>query len=237
MSFKIRYPRQLPISKDIDVSPDYYIPPFVVESSWKRIDINSWFTIMYYTYNRTNKSKKVCSIDVGSKYFITLYALNGTCFKVKCDYSHIDRILKDTNLSYDNKDIIITNMIQELHIRSAQFICNMYDEIYVGLILNRGNINSKKMLSVEDNLLKILCHSEFLTTFREIAKKKKKILHVVDESFTSCQCTNCFETNKFKRIFHEDDSIRRMYICEYCNIRTCRDLAASRNILIKNQKN
>ena len=67
------------------------------------------------------------------------------------------------------------------------------------------------------------------------ARKYNKTLRIVDESFSSVQCGICGEKNKFSRIFDDDDSIRRKYTCVYCNHEFCRDLNASRNILIKNE--
>ena len=62
-----------------------------------------------------------------------------------------------------------------------------------------------------------------------------KDIRIVEESYTSVQCGVCGEKNKFTRIYDIDDSIRRKYTCEYCNTEFCRDLNASRNILIKNE--
>jgi transposase len=227
-----------PINKEIIKSCNYYIPYFKNEKYWKKIKNNSWFNIIYYNYKLSNKFyqiDKVCSIDVGCKNFISLYGLDGLCYKIKSDYSLIDKILQNNKLEYNIKDNIIKSLIKELHISSAKLICSKYDIIYVGLVNNKGNINSKKMNTIEDNLLKIVSHKEFLDTLLEIASLYDKTIKIVEESFTSVQCGVCGEFNKFGRIFNEDDSERRKYTCKFCNNEFCRDINAARNILIKNQ--
>jgi len=226
---------QVPISKELIKKSNYYLPNFKNEKEFKRINMNTWAEFMYYTYDKIKVNKNTCSIDIGCKNFISLYSLTGTCFKIKSDYKIIDNILRDNTLSYDYKDNLITNLIKELHIKSAKFICNNYDVIYIGFVNNKGNINSREMETIEDNLLKILCHTDFLDTLKKYAKKYKKELKIVDESFTSKYCSRCGESNKFERILDPDDSERRKYICKHCGFVACRDLNASRMILIKNE--
>lgn len=226
---------QSPISKELIKQSNYYLPNFKNEKEFKRINMNTWAEFMYYKYDRFNVKNNICSIDIGTKNFISLYGVTGTCFKIKSDYKIIDDILQDKNISYEDKDSLITKLIVELHEKSAKFICNNYDIIYVGYVNNKGNINSREMETIEDNLLKILCHTEFLDTLKFYAKKYKKELKIVDESFTSKQCSSCGEFNKFERIIDPDDSERRKYICKYCGFTADRDLNASRSILIKNE--
>jgi transposase len=226
-----------PINKDLINNSNYYLPLFKNEKNWIKVNTKNWFNILYYDYkiNYDNNTNKICSIDIGCKNFISLYGLDGLCYKIKSDYSLIDKILQNNKLEYNIKDNIIKSLIKELHISSAKLICSKYDIIYVGLVNNKGNINSKKMNTIEDNLLKIVSHKEFLDTLLEIASLYDKTIKIVEESFTSVQCGVCGEFNKFGRIFNEDDSERRKYTCKYCNNEFCRDINAARNILIKNQ--
>ena len=232
---KIAKMTQYPICKELIKNSKYYLPNFKNEKEFKKINMNTWADFMYYTYTKVKLAKTTCSIDIGVKSFISLYSLNGTCVKIKSDYKIIDDILKDNNISYDIKDSLIAGLINELHIKAAKFICNNYDIIYVGYVNNKGNINSREMKNIEDNLLKILCHTDFLDTLRYYAKKYKRELKIVDESFTSKYCSRCGESNKFERILDPDDSERRKYICKHCGFTADRDLNASRSILIKNE--
>lgn len=226
---------QVPIPKELIKNSNYYLPNFKNEKEFKKINMNTWAEFIYYKYDRFKLNKNTCSIDIGAKNFISLYSLTGTCFKIKSDYKIIDNILRDNTLSYDYKDSLIKSLIKELHIKSAKFICNNYDIIYIGFVNNKGNINSREMKNIEDNLLKILCHTDFLDTLKIYAKKYKKDLKIVDESFTSKYCSRCGESNKFERILDPDDSERRKYICKHCGFVACRDFNACRSILIKNE--
>lgn len=249
---KIKNMKNKPIDKLILQNSNYYIPYFINEKEWKSNKKYKWFEILTYNYgkglfhgidknnfkSKYNKFKSkynICSIDIGCKNFISLYGLDGICMKIKSDYEIIDKILQNKKINYEYKDAKIKHLINELHIISSKLICSKYDIIYVGLVNNKGNIDSKNMKSIEDNLLKIVSHKEFLEKLQVIANQFNKEIRIVEESFTSVQCGVCGEANKFKRIFNEDNSERRKYTCEYCNSQFCRDINASRNILIKNE--
>jgi transposase len=243
---KIKNQKNSPINKSLIINCKYYVPFFVKESKWTIINYNTeWVKILSFNYKNNSNSfiknaiiknkTNVCSIDIGCKNFISLYGLDGICYKIKSDFTLIDFILQNNNLTYIEKDTKIIQLINELHIISAKFICRKYDIIYVGLVNNKRNINSQLMNSIEDNLLKIISHKEFLDVLKYYAMKYNKTLKIVEESHTSVQCGICGEKNKFSRIFDDDDSIRRKYTCAYCNKEFCRDLNASRNILIKNE--
>lgn len=241
--------KNCPISKDLIINSQYYLPIYKNENEWKYINIKSWFDCIYYTYKkeldynkRVNSTKiyskiktKICSIDIGCKNFLSIYGLDGTCYKLKSNYKIIDDILKNNSINNDIKNKMIKMLIDELHNKSATFICKNFNIIYIGYVNNKGDIDSNKMSSIEDNLLKILCHNDFLKVLKNKCKKLKKTLRIVDESFTSVQCTNCAMFHKYERIFSDDDSERRKLHCKYCDIQLCRDLNASKNILIKNE--
>jgi transposase len=229
--------KQSRISTDLIKKSTYFIPFYINEAEWDRVNLNTWFDCIHYDYqiDHTNQHDNRCSIDIGCMNFISLYGVNGECYKIKSDYKKIDKILKTDKYNNKTKDRLVMNLINELHTKAAKFICSKYDVIYIGYVNNSGKIDSNRMHSIYDNLLKILHHNDFLVKLEKISKKYKKELKIVDESFTSVTCTSCGELNKFKRIWLEDDSDRRKYTCEYCNIVTCRDIAASRNILIKNE--
>lgn len=232
--------KNCPISKDLIINSQYYLPIYKNENEWKFINIDSWFDCIYYTYkkeiniNKSNKTK-ICSIDIGCKNFLSIYGLDGTCYKLKSNYKIIDDILRNNQLSNEIKNNKIKDLINELHHKSATFISKNFNIIYIGYVNNEGNIDASKMPSIEDNLLKILCHNDFLRVLKKKCTKSKKILRIVDESFTSVQCANCAMFHKYERIYSDNDSERRKLHCKYCDIQLCRDLNASKNILIKNE--
>lgn len=242
-----KYPKQLPINKDVIESFKYYIPVFINESEWKKINISDNFDIFYYTYNKNNKSNKTCAIDIGAKYFLTIYTLGGTCFKFKYNGQILNDIIYNKILTIDEKNIILNDLMNELHEKAAKFLCNMFDKIYVGLVLNDGFIDAAKYLKIMDDneerehnifneakyLVQFLNHSRFLIILKDYIKQKEKKLFVIEESYTSKICTNCGDTNNFERILIDDDSIRRQYTCKSCKLIISRDMSAARNILIK----
>lgn len=232
--------RNSPISKELLQNSTYYVPVFKNEKLWQHINTNSWFDCLYYTYMKQSKSTdktKICGIDIGVKNFLSIYGVDGTCYKIKSNFQIIDDILRNKKLDYLIKDIMIKNLIDDLHYKAAYFICRNFDVIYIGYVNNNGDINSRNMNSIKDNLLKILCQTQFLCILKKVAKRHKKILQIVDESFTSIQCTKCGETNPFPRILKKDNSERRKYTCNHCQTNVCRDIGASRSIIIKNEHN
>lgn len=228
--------RNLPIDKELILKSNYYRPTFKNEDEWKAIDTKSWFDCIYYTYHTIKKNKtKKCAIDIGAKVLLSVYGVDGTCYKIKSDYKIIDDIIKCKTINCIIKNIMIKYLIDEMHIKASTFICKNFDIIYIGYVNNKSNIDTENMAGVQDNLLKILGHNDFLDTLRAQAKKMKKTLRVVDESYTSVQCTSCGIQNRFDRILSGNDFERRKYICKYCNYVGCRDISASRSILIKNE--
>ncbi len=230
----IKNQKNCPINQSLIINCTYYVPHYTNEKNWSIINQTEWLKILEYNYIN-NQNSNICSIDIGCKNFISLYGLDGFCYKIKSDFSIIDSILQNNNLSYNEKDRQIIKLINDLHVISAEIICRRYDIIYVGLVNNKGNINSKLMESIEDNLLKIISHKEFLDVLKKCADKYNKKIKIVEESYTSVQCGVCGNKNKFNRIFVDDDSERRKYTCKYCTSEFCRDLNAARNILIKNE--
>jgi len=230
----IKNQKNAPINQSLIINCDYYVPYYINEKDWSVINQTEWIKILECNYNSVQNSN-ICSIDIGCKNFISLYGLDGFCYKIKSNFSIIDSILQDNTLLYVEKDKQIIKLINDLHVASAKIICERYDIIYVGLVNNKGNINSQLMNSIEDNLLKIISHKEFLDTLIKYSNIYNKKIKIVEESYTSVQCGVCSQKNKFTRIFIDDDSERRKYTCNYCNSEFCRDLNAARNILIKNE--
>lgn len=233
--------KSLPIDKNLIIKykNKFFIPYFVSETDWVEINTNSWFRCLMYKYNNINtKNKNICGVDIGCKNFITLYGSNGFCYRVMVDEERIDNILQSNKMTYNKKDTKIKNLIDELHIKTARLICSNFKEIYIGQMHTRDEIDSKKMNTTKENLTRILSHNKFLKTVKNYAKKSKKNIYIVDESFTSKHCGVCGEIKvKFERIQFGDDSERRKYECSFCNSLLHRDVNAARCIIIKNIKN
>lgn len=233
--------KQQPINKNIirNLNNKLFIPYLINENKWKEIYTHSWFKCLIYKYNIKNKNNSgICGIDIGCKNFVTIYSPSGICFRIIVNKLKINNILKNKNITYEQKDKRINNLINELHIQTSRLICNYFQEIYIGQIYSKDEINSKKFKTTRDNLKPILSHNKFLNILQNFSNKYKKKLYIVDESFTSKHCGNCGELkNKFKRIKDGNDSDRRKFICDFCNYKLHRDINAARLIIIKNKKN
>lgn len=230
--------KQRPIDKKLikQYQNKLFIPYFIEEEKWIKINTHSWFDCLIYKYKIKKRIyHNLCGIDIGCKNFLTIYGSNGVCYRIIANEEKIDKILQSNDLTYLEKDQKIYNMINDLHIQSARLICNSFRNIYVGQIHTKDNIDSKNMKTITDNLTSILLHNKFLQILTKFAIKKKRNLHIVDESFTSKHCGICGEIkHKFKRIQFGTDSERRQYICEFCGNILHRDINASRLIIIKN---
>jgi transposase len=225
---------QVPIDKSLIKNSKYFIPYYKNEKYWNKINVSSWFDCIKYNYNIPNNDNNTCSIDIGTANFISLYSPRGECYKIKINKNKLENIFKNTDLSPQKKEQKIKNLIYELHIKTINLICDNFDIIYIGQICSVDCTDFQKIDTIEDNLVKVLCHNQFLTLLQKHANEKNKQLHIVDESFTSKTCSKCGELNNFKRMQFESDSERRKYMCKYCDSILCRDVNAAYLILIKN---
>ena len=55
--------KNLPISKELILNSQYYLPIYKNENEWKYININSWFDCIYYTYKKELDSNKYTHIN------------------------------------------------------------------------------------------------------------------------------------------------------------------------------
>jgi len=227
---------QLPIDKVLIKQSKLFIPYYKNEKYWNKINLSSWFDCIVYKYDvpENNIKKNICSIDIGAMNFVSIYSPDGLCYKVKTKKEKLDKVLSNKNITLIQKETKIKNLINDLHIKTINLICKNFNTIYIGQICSVDCTNFQKINTIEDNLVKVLCHNQFLNSLKKYANKKNKKLYIVDESFTSKTCAKCGELNKFERIQFADDSDRRKYICKYCNNILCRDLNAAYLILIKN---
>jgi hypothetical protein len=94
-----------PINKELINNSEHYLPLFKNEKKWIKVNTNNWFNILYYNYKiNNNNNNKICSIDIGCKNFISLYGLDGLCYKIKSDYKIIDNILQNNTINYNTKN-------------------------------------------------------------------------------------------------------------------------------------
>ena len=146
---------------------------------------------------------------------ILLHFKNKLQSKLKINNSSKNNKLRIALLRINNK---IYNLISDLHYKSAKWLSENYNYIY----LPRLNFHNFKNLNKKSKtLLSKYRHCEFLDTL-----KKFKNTIEVNESYTSKTCSNC-------GYLHKNLSNKDIYDCESCKIKIGRDINASRNVMLR----
>ncbi len=182
--------------------------------------------------------KKECSLDPGVRTFQTVYD--------KKDYYNMgNEIKKDITIILDKLDKVshfqgkkwhkkyetrlyskLKNKINDLHWKTALFLCKKYDEITIGKMSTSNIISKKNNLSKKNRRL---CQSLSHFTFRKRLKEKCKEYTVkfneLNESYTTMKCGFCGELNNVGR--------SKIYNCASCGFKYPRDFNGARNIMIK----
>lgn len=192
--------------------------------------------------NTTNKSKfESCSIDPGLKTFLTIYNPEKECMKImnRDDTLKLSRLvnkkislLKLTRTKSSKKAILrnnrkIYNNVKELHYKCARYLCENYNNIYLGK-LSTQSIVKGNLTSFDKHYSHALSHFTFSQILQNKCNEFGKKLYYVDESYTSKTCGCCGEIY--------DVNLSRSYNCSHCLNVYDRDMNAARNILIKNEK-
>jgi IS605 OrfB family transposase len=201
----------------------YYIH-YPVEKDWfpttdKRNDNQIKFTV--------NKNR-VISLDPGIRKFLVGYDPKGKSVIIGEGAS---KELTGLLLEIDKNPSQllwrkVKNLIDELHWKTINYLINNYDTIILPDFRVSQMITSKKLSRMTKRLM---CQFSFFK-FKEKLKCKcnwyNKKLIIVDESYTSCTCTNCGFINETKG--------KETLNCVSCYLNIDRDIAGSRNIFIKN---
>lgn len=188
----------------------------------------------------TSEKTRVISLDPGIRKFLVGYDPEGKCYFIgEGAYKKLTSILHeiDRRESLNSDGIIysptyflwkkIKNMVSDLHWKAASFLVENYDiillpEFRTSQMVKKGGKLSKSTRRLM-NMFSFYKFKEKLTYKCETYGKK---LLIVDESYTSCTCGVC-------GCFNKTDG--ETYECKRgCGIIIDRDIAGSRNILIKN---
>ena len=193
--------------------------------------------------NRIKEENK-CGIDGGIRTFLTIYSQNNV-YEIGTDikaillpyYNKIDKInsLKDKNELSEKKykkgttKIYekISNLINDLHWKSSNFLCKKFNTICIGKLSTRNIVNNEK--SNIDELNKRLLHSISHYKFRMILKSQCEKFNCnykeINEYETSKRCHCCQNINNV--------GSSKIYNCKNCDIKLDRDINASINIYNK----
>ena len=180
-------------------------------------------------------NKKICSLDPGSRTFMTGYDIDGRIIEInkqelidkfykKIQLLQSKRIKQKTINKYYKK---IKNNIDELHWKSIKFITKNYEVILLPHFESQKMISNKKLHKSTNRNIQTLSHFTFKTRLiYKCSLIKNSKLFLVDESYTSKTCGKCGVVNNI--------GSSKTFRCKGCNYETDRDHNASRNILIKN---
>lgn len=223
--------------------------------------------------------KEICALDPGEKIFQNLYSNEligklGDNMRIKIlklqkqikKYQSIldkhknkeGKHLKNSK-SLKNKIcklyLKIKGYVNEVHKKSAKFLCENYENILIPEFKTKPMINKYKIKTENERIKKITdktkakielrqlgkriklsnnvkfvlsmqSHYKFKQYLKAIAKRYRTNIYEVDESYTSQCCTFC-------GILSKQYDNKREKTCTACNLKIDRDLNGSRNIYIK----
>ena len=191
---------------------------------------------------KTNKPKVECALDPGVRVFQTVYTKHN-CYDIGANtekdikplFEKIDKVSnfqhskkhkrwhgKYTRRIYDK----IKNKVDDLHWKTARFLCERYNEITI------GKLSTSRVISKSNNLsrgTRRMCQTLSHFTFRERLEYKCNALGVkynlTDESYTTKTCGGCGALNNVGRA--------KVFTCTKCSFTCGRDINGARNIMIK----
>jgi len=212
----------------------------------------AWFHLTYDSDKQNSKSENqgfnICSCDPGVKTFQTIYDPSGAVYKIgNKDIRRLNRLFvymdklqsdmtkeknklkkKNKYRAYHRMLDRVRNLIEELHVKTINFLVNNYNVIIIpdtniSAMVNGFNrtINSKVVRSM-------LTFAYY--RFREKLKTKASLMNNVKvysltEEFTTKTCGCCGQINNVG----SNDQLK----CSKCKIIIDRDSNGARNIMIK----
>lgn len=182
---------------------------------------------------------KWCSIDPGVRTFLTGYSnhhifkiCNNVKEKIESKLNKLDKIDKylGRKKTYFKTQYKIKNIIDDLHWKTANYLCSNYDHIILGKLSTRDVVDNEnsKLSKKNKRLLYTLAHYRFRERLAAKCEEYNVKYHLVDESYTTKTCGCCGDINNKIRS-------EKLFICEKCGVKIDRDYNGARNIIIKNE--
>lgn len=197
---------------------------------------NYYFLIPQDTKTTNSQNNSICSIDPGSKNFLTIYDPSNHKTHILNPPEKTNKIyqkiqnMQSKNISYKkiqkhfNK---INNLITDTHWKSIDFLTKKYKLIFLPKFESQEMVSkNKKLPKVVRHKLNILSHYKFQQKLQFKCLEKNVHLNIVSEEFTSKTCTKCGTLN-------ENLKSSRIFKCSNCNLIIDRDINGARNIFIK----
>ena len=230
---------------------------YIETELYKSLD-NTWFESKQYSNVMENNSKyKVVALDPGFKIFLTYYCeddgygyiginvMDGIyrgCKKIDKLQQKIDgwrlrnKSCRKLMKTIERKRKKVYNLLNDLHIRVANYLSRTYNLILIPDISLMGKYNTSSILARNDQYdleteeskeyFKI-CFDKFLKILFRKCKENRSYCKIVSEFNSTKTCSNC------KNMDFKMNS--RTYTCNKCGIKIDRDLNAAMNILSFNK--
>lgn len=212
-----------------DKITDRYFLHYPVEKDWfPEQDIRSDSQVKY-----TCQGDRLISLDPGVRKFLVGYDPSGqSIFIGENAHKQLSTLLFQIDKTTDKNEQSklwsqLRNLVDELHWKTISFLVENYDIILLPEFRISQMIRKKKLARITKRLLCMFSFYRFKTRLEEKCRTFGKNLIIVDESYTSCTCGVCGTINsliKGKEVFE----------CPECHVKIDRDVAGSRNVLIKN---
>lgn len=196
---------------------------------------------MIKTKQNNNKTNLI-SLDPGIRTFMTGLSDNEVLKigsnideKIGNKIKKIEKINKQKHIKKSVKkkiekreNIKITNLVDELHWKSIDYLTKNYKSILIGDMSVKG-IVSKKTSKLHSIIKQIAMRLKFFQYRQRLEYKciiNRIPFRVIDESYTSKICSNC-------GYIKDDLGANKKYKCNECKIKLDRDVNGCRGIILK----
>lgn len=195
----------------------------------------------------TKAPLNVVSLDPGVRTFQTFYSPVGVCGKIGNNFkdkinrineridnlkSKLSKLKKRTKRNLRNRISLLRtktkNMINDLHWKTAHFLCKNFNIILLPEFKTKEMSNTKDRNIGKQTTRELLslCHYSFQMKLKYKCEALGRKMMIVNESYTSKTCGNCG---------HIDNKLgsKKEYECLECGYKIDRDINGARNILLK----
>jgi IS605 OrfB family transposase len=204
-----------------------------------------WHFITTLKVNPPPKKEFMCAtsvaVDLGVRKFATCYSphefvvIQQNREKIKKLLQQIESIKKRKRSGSDpckskrralmKRHLCISNLVTELHWKTARFLLTKYDHVFVGDIKSQGVLGGKLRPETKCEF-QALSFYKFKLRLKFKAAEMGKTVVLTNEAYTSKTCTFCGFKN-------ESLGSSEHFTCPSCTAEYDRDLGAARNIYLK----
>jgi putative transposase len=181
----------------------------------------------------SSSEDRIISLDPGVRKFLVGYDPRGECIFIgEGANKELTAILYEIDKTEDRKIKHkiwkkMKHMVEELHWKTINFLMKNYDVIFLPEFRVSEMVRGKKIPKIVKRMMLMYRFYQFKEKLEYKCKEYGKKLIIVDESYTSCTCTNCGNIKKMGG--------SETYDCMTgCGIILDRDVVGARNIFIKN---